>query len=612
MIQVPGFPADLRVMPPALSGPDDPDREAKVTSWIDWGKRVVEYRTLRWAICEGHVKGFDTQRERATEFTLCQHSPLYAIVMYMHIYETDPDMLEKYPWHRKDHGGWLPAVPFWYQAKMVHWFEDRYQSKDGIKNGMIAKCRRMGATDWAINWALAKWLFASPFTAKFVSRNQRLVYDKGNMDALLQRAIAKLSDAPGNAPIPGWLMPSGWDEEQHVSELKIRRPGSLNLIGGEATTGTAGRGGRATVAFLDEAAVMDHLMHIVGAIQATSPHVIMMSSETLEKSDDFDEIKRRYEQTSSPGLFTIDWWEHPFQNREWLEAEEQRYIENNRHDAFFREILRDPYYGETGWMYADARDRTVETENVEPSDHEHAHIEIGIDPGFRDETAIHWMLVDPVCGMDVLLNTYEASGYPPEYYAIIMAGLDPDDFPEFHFSPYAREFLEWVRSIPAARRICGDPAGTQSHGGPQLKTGKDDAWYSRLISFWADHGVTQIPIVVNWEMKSGREIQGRRLALMEWLRAKNSAGEHVLRFNNTPEVRATLDAIQKTKWQESDKRITEMKDAIHNHYSHRRSALEYLAVNRSEFTWTDTGRAKIEDLRVRRIEDFGGLRRAVA
>lgn len=606
-VTIPALPEHLRVVPPGPTSGSDPRRPELVAAWVDWATQFVAYRHYWWAVLDGalpHPQGIPLDMARDIERVRCKADKLYCISMYMHVFETDPGRLARYPWYDPAHGGWLPAIPFEFQAQMIRWFEARFRNEHGISNGIIAKPRRMGATDWAVCYALANWLTENPYMAKFVSRKAGLVYDPGNMDAILQRAIAKLDDGAGNAPIPGWLLPPGWNYRYHVSEMQVSRPDNKNLLGGEATTDRAGRGGRATEAFLDEAAVMERLPMIIGAVQATAPHVYLMSSETVEKTEDFVEIKEKTKANSPEQLFEIDWWQHPFQDQEWLKAEEQRYIDQNNHEAFFREILREPWAGYEGWMYQDAQSMSVLEYglNYDPNANMSASLDVFIDPGYADETALIWCLSDTSDGHDVIVESYSASGYPAEYYAAILCGVDPDAFPEFHFDLHARETIEWVRSVRLKpRRICGDPAGFQQHGG------RDDDWYSRMIRFWEAHnpeidpltGRPRVyPILVNWSMKHGREIQARRQSLMAWLRSGR------LLFNDTPDVRKVLLALQRTRWYDSEKRITEQKDTFHDIHSHRRSAMEYGAVNREESAWTSGPRFDAQSHTQRRLDQF--------
>jgi hypothetical protein len=408
------------------------------------------------------------------------------------------------------------------------------------------------------NYALAKWLTNEPYSAKFISRRANLVYDKGNMDAILQRVLAKLDDSPGNAPLPAWLIPPGWSQDRHVAEMKIMRPDNKNLIGGEATTSTAGRGGRATDGFLDEAAVMEKLGFVIGAIQATVRTLFIASSETVETSEEFVDNKEKAKARNTNLVFEMEWWEHPFQDRVWLIAEEQRYIDAGNHEAFFREILRDARVGFAGWMYEDAQDIRVLSEsadpkpNVDPLQHMSGSIDVLMDPGFADETALHWVLMDAPGVPDTVLASYTQKGMPAEYYAAIIAGAHPLDYPEYHFPQEAEELMAWIRDLDRhgmkVRRICGDPYGRQSRAGPNAQ-GVDDSWYGRMIRWWELNNPVKdefgkprvIPILTNWSSKDARSYQGRRQAMMHWLRSG-------LQFNDTPQVRQTLLALQRTRW----------------------------------------------------------------
>jgi hypothetical protein len=249
-------------------------------------------------------------------------------------------------------------------------------------------------------------------------------------------------------------------------------------------------------------------------------------------------------------------------------------------EAFSREVLRDARSGFGGWMYPTFRDMGfVSSSEWEPKDHEHASIYLLIDPGLSDATAMHWVLADPVCRHDVVIKSYESTNREDaEYIASIIAGANPDDYPKFFYSPRIRELLEWVRSIPEPKMAFGDPYGYRTHAG------NDDSWYQRIIRWLAENNPRLNPItgkpnvypfVVKTKSVAGdaRSYQTRRQALMKW-------GRERLLFTDDPEVRATLHAIQNSRWDDDDRpRATEQKDAKHDKYSHRRSAMEYGAVN---------------------------------
>src|SRR5690606_20303297 len=78
-------------------------------------------------------------------------------------------------------------------------------------------------------------------------------------------------------------------------------------------------------------------------------------------------------------------------------------------------------------------------------------------------------------------------------------------------------------------------------------------------------------ILMGWNPQA-REHPGRRASTMMWLPR--------LRFNPTPEVERTLFAIQRSRLESDDKpRMVEQIRPAHDALSHRRSALEFLAVN---------------------------------
>src|SRR5690606_11867672 len=137
---------------------------------------------------------------------------------------------------------------------------------------------------------------------------------------------------------------------------------------------------------------------------------------------------------------------------------------------------------------------------------------------------------------------------------------------------------------PQPKMIFGDPYGFRSHAGKIAgSSAKDDSWYSRMRQWWMDNNPNVnpatnkpmvYPIIANTKNESGdtRTYQARRQALMRWMREK-------LIFVDTPEVAHTLKAIQNSRWEVKETRVSEQKDAKHDRWSHRRSALEFAAVN---------------------------------
>lgn len=566
-----GGTVDLSIVPPSPSGPDDPDRPAKVEQWVAWAREVERFRIGRWKACDGLLADFNADREREIEYVRCRQSPAYFITVWCWIHETRPDQLDSYPWYQAQHGGWLPAILYPFQYDLLEWLQRRLDGRGSAANGCISKSRDMGATWVCILWALYHFLFSNPFSAKLISRREDLVDQPLNLDSMMERIAAHLDDADGNAPLPHFLTPEGWEAQQNRQRLKITRPGDRNIIAGESTSSRSGRGGRSSVAIVDEAAFIDVLKLLLSAIQNTASHVILLSSESVEAGEAFVEIQNEMKAQHPDSVLELDWWLHPMHDKQWLEDMRARYAGDE--EGFAREVLRDPYAGFGGWLYPTSHDITPLANDREWVSG--CHLYVGIDPGWDDETAIHWVMVDQVGGRDTLLTSFESSHLPPEYYAAIILGVDPDTLPQYTFPERVRELMEWTRTLPAAY-VCGDPYGRNR------TADKSDSWYERMLRFSLEHNPKKnpdtgkgAPLLVRTSYKmDDRSFQGRRMALMNWLPR--------IDFNANQEAQRTLYAIQRSRYENSERRSSEQKQPLHDNLSHRRTALEFIAVHRED------------------------------
>lgn len=569
MPSIPGLPADwvsatgeaidLSVVPPSPAGPDDPERTAKVRAWEAWADEVLAFRHEHQEACDR-----DPAMQREERLRCAAFGPKYFLTVWCSIYEERPEA-------GPSEGEWLPAIPFPFQVETLDWFERRLAGTGARANGVVRKARDMGATWMFCLWALHGFLFRAPFSVKFISRNEDVVDTEGDLDAMLQRIKAHLVDEDGNAPLPRWLIPPGWERRRHAFHLRILRPGNRNRLRGESTNRRAGRGGRTRVAGIDEGAHVDDLKRVLAAVRPSAAHTVVISSPSVESGEDFEELCAAMTEVDPDCVLTLGWWLHPYHDLAWYQAKREEF--SNDPEGFAREYELNAYAGYGGWYYPNAQEMDVWPEGIayEPGN----PLYLGIDPGDADDCALHWIMCNGADGWDAVLESYERSGPPPEHYAAIILGCDPDAveaaFPALRFSPLDRDLMAWTRTLPQPV-LCGDPAGTQKHAG--------DSWYDKLQRFALDHNPRRnaatgrgmpLTILVNWT-HDARYDQGRRVTTMNWLPR--------LRFNDTPEVRRTLYAIQRSRFEPEDRpRMVEQKRPVHDALSHRRSALEYVAVN---------------------------------
>lgn len=630
MPRIPGLPRDwltenheildLSICPEGPSGieapveflpycPIDPSRQAKVEQWERWAHEVLRYRHGRWMACHGEIPYLDVRKEREKERLLCEHAgPAYFITVWVSVHEAREEQLENHPWQSYAHNGWLPAILYPYQYELLDWIEERANSRGAGANGAVSKSRDMGVTSLLCYAALWRFLFTSPFSAKLISRKEALVDEVGNLDSMMERIATMLFAREGNRSIPDFLLPPGLGP-QHRTFMKIVRPDLPNIVNGESTSSRTGRGGRSTWIYLDEAAFIEELGRVLTAVQATTGHVFVFSSESVQTNETFIRFRERLKELEPRAVKELDFYLHPYHGRDWVIQQWDRYLADDNRHGFFNEIARDPYAGFGGWMYDYARENADALMQEPPpveTMHERGKLYLAIDPGQKDDTAIHWIFRDYDTETDIVLHTYEASGLPPEYYAAIICGADPDNHPEFTFSERARDLIEWVNTLPEPRMIFGDPYGASAH------LAKDDTFYTRMVKFWRAHNPHRsgehgriYGIGINWKPEA-RQYQSRRNALHMWLRTR-------LRFDpNDRQSMRTLTALQQSRWEDPDEssrpRMAEQKTARHDEWSHRRTALEFAAVN-MDVVPTDPNRQRSRAYTVRETTPTTSMRR---
>jgi len=169
----------------------------------------------------------------------------------------------------------------------------------------IEKTRDMGAS-WLCVLAF-EWLW------HFSPRLEQLTFIMGSRDATY------VDDAENDKSLfwkldyfhqhqPGWLMPRGYDIEQHRHKMKMKNPENGALISGETTTKNFARGARARAILLDEFAAVDEGWNIEPSTLAATRCRIYNSTPQGTGNAYYD--KR---QTNIKKL-TFHWRDHPTKN----------------------------------------------------------------------------------------------------------------------------------------------------------------------------------------------------------------------------------------------------------------------------------------------------------
>lgn len=195
-----------------------------------------------------------------------------------------------------------PFICWDFQIEAVH---EILAAVEGGYSLVIEKSRTMGAS-WLCLFAM-EWLWHFHPYKKFllVSRDADAVDKSGDPDSLFW----KLDFV--HEHMPDWMMPVGWDARKHRIKMRLVNPETKSVITGEASTGQAGVGGRATAIFVDEFAQIKDDYEVLGRTASTSNCRIFNSTHKGVGKAFHDMLYGRLATTMRPKVLRMHWTQHP-------------------------------------------------------------------------------------------------------------------------------------------------------------------------------------------------------------------------------------------------------------------------------------------------------------
>ena len=142
----------------------------------------------------------------------------------------------------------IPFDLFPRQVEFLHWLRAREEAQE---DGLVEKSRDMGVTCLCCAYALHGWLFRPGFKAGFGSRKLELVDRLGDLASIFEKVRLMLYR------LPRWMLPPGFDRDEHDNKARLVNPANGASITGEGGD-DIGRGDRASIYFVDEAAFLEH------------------------------------------------------------------------------------------------------------------------------------------------------------------------------------------------------------------------------------------------------------------------------------------------------------------------------------------------------------------
>ncbi|MFY7864717.1 hypothetical protein [Roseateles sp.] len=162
----------------------------------------------------------------------------------------------------------IPLILFERQAEFVQWLMDRWK---GREHGVCAKSRDMGVSVTTCAAFVSFWLFNEGFVGSIGSRRETMVDNGSDPNSIFW----KLRDMVHTLPVE--FIPAGYKPAEHATRMKLANPATGATLVGEAGR-NIGRGGRSSIAFVDESAFVENAQDVEAALSQNSNCIIHSST----------------------------------------------------------------------------------------------------------------------------------------------------------------------------------------------------------------------------------------------------------------------------------------------------------------------------------------------
>jgi hypothetical protein len=434
-----------------------------------------------------------------------------------------------------------PVVPFIlyprqeaFIDKLNEWLE---RSRNGEKiNAFVDKPRAVGATFTFMTWALHKFLF-DDFSCRVGSRKEDYVDKKGEQDTLFYKLDFNLER------LPRWLLPKGFNMENHRARMILKSPAGTNTISGESANPNFGRGGRKSVTMFDEHGFWEWARSSWESAGESTNFRIAMTTPP-ETGQDSHAYKLRTQMMGKVEVFEFQWSDVPSRDNLWL----QQARENKSDEELAREVLKS-YEGTTeGKVYAvDFRFAELNDVDYDP----YIPLFVWWDFGL-DTVAMIWAQKNMETGKLRIIDSYSNENKAIDFYVPFVTGVVASGIHQY--TEFEEEMIQRHKDWSKTRTHFGDPD-------VKKRAVKDaESTYDVLKKYGIDVQFTDWAGRQWQDLKEKTKLSFRRLEINE---ARNEKFISAMRNAKYPKKR------------EGSQATSEPLKPVHDWTSHFRSAYEY-------------------------------------
>ena len=517
--------------------------------WFDWYPRMLTHLTSVREQCEERSSKRAEYRKR--EIDRVKADERYWINTYAAIFESRVEEEESELMSSEEDtdimtaSGLAPFILYPFQDYWVTWHRNALLTRGGKGDTVTIKSRDMGATNTAVATMAWRWMTRRVYQGRLLSRNETLVDAPGDPDAMFWKLDTMLRATPR------WLVEyfvPGFSWAIHRREMTLEHPTRANLLKGESTNATAGRGKRAFEMLLDEFTFMLRFAEIWTATRAASPHRNAVGSVSTK----IGLAAYKLVMSGRPAVIYLDsrTGMHPRQDAQWHAFERERDTEA----GYAQEVGMDWFADSSDFVYPELHKKVVG---------DYPYVPFGGPVFCAIDDGTHWAIwfIQYIrrTGRFHVIEAYRNSGKRTAFYGGLLRGVALGDF---SYGEHEHAILKLCREIPIDH-FMGDTHGAHVEQATGLSVIED--------------------LAMNWNITVNIDYMGTKYT------DRHKALEDIIPFldyNDTPRVRAGLDAEQMYRYKatpEGREVAREVREPLHNDNSHFPTAKEFWATQWAAF-----------------------------
>lgn len=233
---------------------------------------------------------------------------------------------------------WIPFITFERQQEFVDFV---YQLIDEQENGLVEKCRDIGATWLACAISLHLFIFWHDEAVGWGSRKQELVDKLGDPDSIFEKMRLMLRR------LPDIWRPKGFKPRDHATFMKLINPDNGSSVTGESGD-NIGRGGRKGIYWKDESAHYERPEKIESALGDNTNVQIDISSVNgvgnvfhRRRKAGIDWVPGFLVPSGYTRVFVFRWQDHPGKDQKWYDTRRAKAEREGMLHVFAQEVDRD-------------------------------------------------------------------------------------------------------------------------------------------------------------------------------------------------------------------------------------------------------------------------------